>query len=72
MDNQKEKPELTIEEAFQALDTILADLETDQNGLEETFAKYQKGLEYVRFLKERIDGIEKKLIVLENGEENVG
>ena len=44
MDNQKEKPELTIEEAFQALDTILADLETDQNGLEETFAKYQKGL----------------------------
>ena len=72
MDNQKEKPELTIEEAFQALDAILADLETDQNGLEETFAKYQKGLEYVRFLKERIDGIEKKLIVLENGEENVG
>lgn len=72
MDNQKEKPELTIEEAFEALDTILADLETDQNGLEETFAKYQKGLEYVRFLKERIDGIEKKLIVLENGEEYVG
>ena len=72
MNNQKEKPELTIEEAFQALDTILADLETDQNVLEETFAKYQKGLEYVRFLKERIDGIEKKLIVLENGEENVG
>ena len=65
-------PEMTIEEAFQALDTILADLETDQNGLEETFSKYQKGLEYVKFLKERIDGIEKKLIILESGEENVG
>ena len=64
--------EMTIEAAFQALDAILADLETDQNGLEETFAKYQKGLEYVKFLKERIDGIEKKLIILENGEENVG
>lgn len=69
---EKKITELTIEEAFQALDGILADLETDQNGLEETFAKYQKGLEYVKFLKEKIDGIEKKLIVLENGEDNVG
>ncbi|MBR4165381.1 MAG: exodeoxyribonuclease VII small subunit [Lachnospiraceae bacterium] len=73
MNDQKENTqEMTIEAAFQALDAILADLETDQNGLEETFAKYQKGLEYVKFLKERIDGIEKKLIILENGEENVG
>ena len=73
MEDKKDNvQELTIEEAFQALDTILADLETDQNGLEETFAKYQKGLEYVKFLKERIDGIEKKLIILENGEDNVG
>ena len=73
MNDQKENnQEMTIEAAFQALDAILADLETDQNGLEETFAKYQEGLEYVKFLKERIDGIEKKLIILENGEENVG
>ena len=73
MDEKKDNPqEMTIEEAFQALDAILTDLETDQNGLEETFAKYQKGLEYAKFLKERIDGIEKKLIILENGEENVG
>ena len=73
MNDQKENnQEMTIEAAFQALDAILADLETEQNGLEETFAKYQKGLEYVKFLKERIDGIEKKLIILENGEENVG
>ncbi len=73
MDEKKDDlQEMTIEEAFQSLDAILTDLETDQNGLEETFAKYQKGLEYVKFLKERIDGIEKKLIILENGEENVG
>ena len=72
MDEKKDDlQEMTIEEAFQSLDAILADLETDQNGLEETFSKYQKGLEYVKFLKERIDGIEKKLIILENGEENV-
>ena len=64
-DKKANAPGMTIEEAFQALDAILADLETDQNGLEETFAKYQKGLEYVKFLKERIDGIEKKLQILE-------
>ncbi|MBQ5953171.1 MAG: exodeoxyribonuclease VII small subunit [Lachnospiraceae bacterium] len=65
--------EMTIEEAFKALDEILEDLDSDQNGLEETFAKYQKGLEVVKLLKNKIDGIEKKLIVLEgeNGEENV-
>ena len=64
--------EMTIEEAFKALDEILEDLDSDQNGLEETFAKYQKGLEVVKLLKNKIDGIEKKLIVLEseNGEEN--
>ena len=67
-----EEKELTIEEAFQALEAILNDLDSDQNGLEETFAKYQKGLEYVRLLKSRIDGIEKKLAVLEkeNGDDN--
>ena len=65
--------EMTIEEAFKVLDEILEDLDSDQNGLEETFAKYQKGLEVVKLLKNKIDGIEKKLIVLEseNGEENV-
>ena len=65
--------EMTIEEAFKALDEILEDLDSDQNGLEETFAKYQKGLEVVKLLKNKIDGIEKKLIVLEseNGEEDV-
>ena len=65
--------EMTIEEAFAALEDILNDLDSDQNGLEETFAKYQKGLEYVKLLKSRIDGIEKKLAILEkeNGDDNV-
>ncbi len=67
-----EEKDMTIEEAFQALETILNDLDGDKNGLEETFAKYQKGLEYVKLLKSRIDGIEKKLAVLEkeNGDDN--
>ena len=64
-----EKKEMTIEETFAALEAILADLDTEQNGLEETFAKYQKGLEYVKSLQSKIDGIEKKLIILENGSE---
>ena len=65
--------EMTIEEAFGALEDILNDLDSDQNGLEETFAKYQKGIEYVKLLKSRIDGIEKKLAILdkENGDDNV-
>ena len=57
----EEKKEMTIEETFKALEAILEDLDSEQ-----------KGLEYVRSLQSKIDGIEKKLIVLENGngEEN--
>ena len=65
-----EKRELSIEETFQELDKLLEALDSEQSGLEETFARYQKGLEYVKLLKGKIDGIEKKLAVLEaeNGE----
>ena len=91
-DKKDNAPEMTIEEAFQALDAILSSSEPAGRKLDfllqemnretntigskannaEIFTKYQKGLEYVKFLKERIDGIEKKLIILESGEENVG
>lgn len=68
-----DEKEMTIEEAFAALEDILNDLDSEQNGLEETFTKYQKGLAYVKLLKSRIDGIEKKLAILEkeNGDDNV-
>ena len=65
--------EMTIEEAFKALDEILEDLDSDQNVLEDTFSNSQMGLEVVKLLENKIEGIEKKLNVLEseNGEENV-
>ena len=63
--------ELPIQELFQALEEILSSMETNEEGLEKNFALYQQGMLLVRTLNGKIDGIEKKLKVLEDGEETV-
>ena len=66
-----EKPfeEMTMEEAYDSLDALLDELESGDHSLEETFALYTKGVQLVRSCHEKIDAIEKKLIVLEEKEE---
>ncbi len=60
-----EEKEITIEEAFSELEKLLSAMEKGDDSLEETFAKYQKGLELVRFCSGKIDGIEKQIKILE-------
>ncbi|MBQ4424378.1 MAG: exodeoxyribonuclease VII small subunit [Lachnospiraceae bacterium] len=62
MDDRKE---MSIEEAFAALESLLKELGEGEFDLETSFGKYQEGLELVRLLTGRIDGIEKKLQILE-------
>ena len=62
MDDPKE---MSIEEAFAALESLLKELGEGEFDLEASFGKYQEGLELVRLLTGRIDGIEKKLQILE-------
>lgn len=61
--------EMTLEEAFQQLDQTIEALESREITLEDSFAQYRKGMELLRQCSERIDTVEKKMLVLnENGE----
>ena len=68
----EEHKELTIEESFQELEGILEKLEDSESSLEESFAWFEKGMKLVKSCSAQIDQVEKKIIVLSEGEENEG
>lgn len=57
--------ELTINEAFDKLEMILKEMENPELSLEESFEKYNEGLNLVKYCNSSIDKIEQKLTVLE-------
>lgn len=58
-EGKQEQTELSLEEAFDKLDEILADLESDALSLEDSFTLYQKGMQLVKGCSEKIDTVEK-------------
>lgn len=60
---------LPIQELFATLEEIMTAMEKNEEGLEKNFALYQQGMLLVRTLNGKIDGIEKKLEILDAGEE---
>ena len=67
MADKKKEQELTLEEAFAALDEITASLSAEGVSLEDSFAAYKKGMDLLKICNDRIDQVEKKVLVL-NGE----
>ena len=66
---EENREEMTIDEAFLALDAIVEALEGREITLEESFQKYQDGMGLVKKCSEKIDAVEKKVLILnENGE----
>ena len=57
----------TLEESMERLETILDTLEGYDISLEESFALYQKGMKLVQSCKEKIDTVEKKILIM-NGD----
>ena len=62
------KEELPIEEMFDRLDGIMRTLEDRRSTLEESFASYEEGMSLVTACSEKIDKVEKQIMVV-NGEE---
>lgn len=63
--------EQSLETVFEQLDELLVKLEGDEVSLEESFQMYHKGMELLKVCNDKIDTIEKKMMVLdENGEEH--
>ena len=61
------KNDTTMEEAFDQLNALLDDMEQSEHSLEETFHLYEDGLKLIQYCSEKVDTIEKKLVILEEG-----
>lgn len=65
------KKERTIEETLKELDELIKMLESGESSLEDSFQFYETGMKLIKSCNDKIDKVEKKLIVVEeNGEEH--
>lgn len=66
--NKKEE-EHTLETLFADLDAVVEKMESGDTTLEESFQLYQKGVSMLKQCNEKIDLIEKQVLILEeNGD----
>ncbi|MCI8638062.1 MAG: exodeoxyribonuclease VII small subunit [Coprococcus sp.] len=65
----QEEENKTLEQLFAGLDDVVEKLEEGSTSLEESFRLYQKGMEMLKMCNDKIDTVEKKVLILEeNGE----
>lgn len=62
----------SIEQMFEELDNIIAKLESSETTLEESFAGYEAGIKLVKACGEKIDKVEKQMIILREGDAEDG
>ncbi len=55
---------LSLEESFELLDELLEKLEDRDTTLEESFSLYQKGMNLLRLCNDKIDTVEKKILIM--------
>ena len=61
----------SLEEVFEQLDQIAVQLEGAEVSLEDSFQLYYKGMELLKICNDKIDTVEKKMLILdENGEQH--
>ena len=55
---------ISLEEAFEKLDTFITELEKPENSLEASFKAFEEGMKLVKYCSDSIDKVEKKVLVL--------
>ncbi len=60
-----EENEMSINESFEFLDSLLEKLREEELPLEESFALYEQGMKVVKKCSEKIDAVEKKVKVID-------
>lgn len=60
----RKKKKLSLEEAFEKLETVIETLERPETSLEESFQAYKEGVSLVQLCNEQIDRVEKEVRVL--------
>ncbi len=63
---------LTVEQAFEELDKIIEKLEASDTTLEESFACYEAGIKLVKACGDKIDKVEKQMMILQGGADKDG
>lgn len=65
----KQEKEMTLESLFDDLDAVVEKMESGDTTLEESFQLYQQGISMLKKCNEKIDLIEKQVLILEeNGD----
>lgn len=64
-----EKKEQTLEELFAELDQVASELEKGDLSLEESFQLYRDGMEKLKQCNQKINEVEKKVLILEESGE---
>ena len=61
--------ELSLEEAFAQIEETIGHLEEEETTLEESFQAYQQGMKLLQYCNEKIDEVEKQVLLInEDGE----
>ena len=68
MANKENTKELTLEEGFKKVEELMEEMQGDEISLEDTFSLYKEGMELLKACSDKIDKVEKQVLVL-NGEE---
>lgn len=69
--NDNDKKTLALQDIFLQLDTVIESMEKEDVSLEETFELYHKGMDMLKICNDKIDKVEKKMLLLDNeGEEH--
>ncbi len=64
--------EITIEETFDQLEEVLKQMEDKEISLEESFACYERGMKLVKACNDKLDKVEKQIIVLSEEQDDEG
>lgn len=59
------KKEKSVEQTFQELEELIQKLEGGETSLEEAFRYYESGMKLVKACNEKIDKVEKQILILE-------
>lgn len=67
IETQIEDKDRSLEETFALLDQVVESLEDSNISLEESFRTYEKGIRLLKECNEKIDAVEKKVLILSEG-----
>lgn len=65
MNKENIQEEQTLEEMFGGLEEVIQTMEQTNVSLEESFRLYHKGMDMLKSCNDRLDKIEKKMLVLD-------